>query len=357
MDDAMLKKIKITGSRSIHDASIDLDNINILIGPNGGGKSNFLSVLELTQRIVSQELQTTISRYGVTSLLYNGPKETKNISIETSFGNDVYGFSLELREDERMMFSDEYLCQTSEDTRSSIGKGYFESKLVEHTSDKITDHIISAKTWRVYHFDDASRTSLMRKSCSIHDNVYLMPDARNIAPFLLRLKEEYLTDYNNIVSSIRIIAPFFDDFILIPNTDTEEVMLKWKRIDHNDIMWPNQLSGGTLRFICLTTLLLQPKRLRPTMIILDEPELGLSPQAMICLAEIIKSVGKTDQLIISTQSTDLIDEFTAKDIIVVKDDGPGTTFSRLDPERLKRWLDDGYTFSMLWRKNLLTSDY
>lgn len=357
MGDAMLKRIRITGYRSIRDASIDLDNINILIGPNGGGKSNFLSALELIQKIISQDLQTTISRYGVISLLYNGPKETKNISIETSFENDIYGFSLELTEDERMIFSDEYLCQSSEDTRSSIGKGYFESKLIERTPDKVTDHIISAKTWRVYHFDDTSRTSLMRKSCSVHDNLYLMPDARNIAPFLLRLKEEYLVDYNNIVSSIRIVAPFFDDFILIPNTDTEEVMLKWKRIDHNDIMWPNQLSDGTLRFVCLTTLLLQPKRLRPTMIILDEPELGLSPQAIICLAEMIKSVGKTDQLIISTQSTDLIDEFTAKDVIVVKDDGSGTTFSRLDLERLSHWLDDGYTFSMLWRKNLLTSDY
>lgn len=355
MDDAMLRKIKITGYRSIRDASVDLDNINILIGPNGGGKSNFLSALELIQKIAYRELQLTISRYGVTSLLYNGPKETKKISIETSFGSDTYGFSLELRENECMVFSDEYLYQTSDDTRSSIGRGHFESKLEEHISNKITNQIISAKSWSVYHFDDTSRTSLMRKSCSVHDNVSLMSDARNIAPFLLRLREEYLTDYNNIVSSIRVIAPFFDDFILIPNTDTEEVMLKWKRIDNDDIMWPNQLSGGTLRFVCLTTLLLQPKRLRPTMIILDEPELGLSPQAMNCLVDMIKSVGKTDQLIISTQSTDLVNEFTAKDIIVVKDDGSGTTFSRLAPERLNHWLDDGYTFSMLWRKNLLNS--
>lgn len=356
----MLKRINIAGYRSIRDVSVNLENINILIGPNGAGKSNFISAFALIQKIISLNLQTTISKCGATSLLYNGPKETKKISIEASFENNAYGFSLELTDDERMMFSNEYFCWTSENVKSPVGSGHFESKWKEGVGNKIDYYVkpvLSAESWRVYHFNDTSRTSLMKRPCSVYDNGFLMHDARNIASFLLRLREEYRADYNNIVSTVRMVAPFFEDFVLIPNMNTDEVILRWKKNGYDGIMGPNQLSDGTLRFICLTTLLLQPKDLRPMTIILDEPELGLFPQAMIYLAEMIKSVGETSQLIISTQSVDLVDEFTPGDIIVVRDDGSGTTFSRLDSEKLRSWLDEDYTLGLLWKKNLLTGDY
>ena len=356
----MLKKIEIKGYRSIRDASVNLENVNILIGPNGAGKSNFISAFALIQKIISLDLQMTVSKCGATSLLYNGPKETDKIAIEAFFENNGYGFSLELTDDERMAFSDEYFYWADANKKSSLGNGHFESKWKEGADNKMNYYVIpvlSAESWRVYHFNDTSRTSLMKRPCSIHDNVALLHDAKNIAPFLLRLKDEFSSDYRNIVSTIRMVAPFFEDFVLIPNNNTEEVMLRWKKIGYDGIMGPNQLSDGTLRFICLATLLLQPKDLRPMTIILDEPELGLFPQAMIYLAEMIKSVGKTSQLIISTQSADLVDEFSPDDIIVVRDNGNGTTFSRLEPEKLKNWLEDDYTLGLLWKKNLLSGDY
>ena len=119
------------------------------------------------------------------------------------------------------------------------------------------------------------------------------------------------------------------------------------------VMGPNQLSDGTIRFICLTTLLLQPRKLMPTTIILDEPELGLFPQAMVYLAEMIKSVGIKNQIIVSTQSVDLVDEFTPEDIIIVSDSGNGTSFVKPDAQYLQTWLDDDYTLGTLWKKNLL----
>ena len=329
MNGEILKKIRIKGFRSIRDASVDLGNINILIGPNGSGKSNFLSAFAFVRRVVSLELQRTVSKRGVKSLLYNGSDETNDITIEVSFENNCYGFSLKLTENERLMFSDEYFCQEQSGTKYSLGSGHFESKWRDCAEDD-AESFSSAKLWRVYHFNDTSETSLMRRSCSIYDNVTLLDDARNIAPFLLRLKEEYPSDYGKIVSTIRLAAPFFKDFLLIPNNDAEEVMLRWKKIDCDGIMGPNQLSDGTLRFICLTTLLLQPKELRPMTIILDEPELGLYPQAMVYLAEMIKSVGMTGQIIVSTQSADLLDEFSPDDIITVRDDGNGTEFFSLE---------------------------
>ncbi len=329
MNGEMLKKIRIKGYRSIRDVSVELGNINILIGPNGSGKSNFLSAFAFVRRVVSLELQRTVSKRGVKSLLYNGSDETNDITIEVSFENNCYGFSLKLTENERLMFSDEYFCQEQSGTKYSLGSGHFESKWKDCIKDNV-ESFLSAKSWCVYHFNDTSGTSLMKHSCSIHDNAILSDDARNIAPFLLRLKEEYPSDYRKIVSTIHLVAPFFEDFVLITNNDAEEVMLRWKKIDCDGIMGPNQLSDGTLRFICLTTLLLQPKEFRPMTIILDEPELGLYPQAMVYLAEMIKSVGMTGQIIVSTQSADLLDEFSPDDIITVRDDGNGTEFFSLE---------------------------
>ncbi len=352
MNGEMLKKIRIKGFRSIRNASVDLGNINILIGSNGSGKSNFLSAFAFVRKIISLELQRTVSKRGVKSLLYDGPDETEEIAIDALFENNSYGFSLKLTEEERLMFSDEYFCQEHSGMKYSLGSGHFESKLKDCVKDN-AEPFLSVKSWCVYHFNDTSATSLMKRSCSTYDNVTLLDDARNIAPFLLRLKEEYPSDYRKIVSTIRLAAPFFEDFVLIPNNDAEDVMLRWKKIDNDGIMGPNQLSDGTLRFICLTTLLLQPKELRPMTMIFDEPELGLYPQAMVYLAEMIKSVGKTGQIIVSTQSADLLDEFSPDDIITVRDDGNGTEFSRLELEKLKDWLEDGHSLGQLWKKNLL----
>ncbi len=363
MKGKMLKKIEIAGYRSICNAAVDLGNINILIGANGAGKSNFISVFALIQKIISLDLQSTVSKCGATSLLYNGPKETDKISIEASFDDNGYGFSLKLTDDERMFFSDEYYYWDPKDSKrvkSSLGTGHFESKWKNGVGNKIDYYVksvLSAESWRVYHFNDTSRTSFMKRPCDVHNNLFLTQDARNIAPFLLRLKEEYPSDYENIVSTIRMVAPFFKDFVLAPNNNTDEVVLRWMKVGYDDVMGPNQLSDGTLRFICLTTLLLQPDDLRPMTIILDEPELGLFPQAMVYLAEMIRSVGQTSQLIISTQSADLVDEFSPEDIIVVKDNGAGTEFSRLEADKLRSWLEEDYTLGLLWKKNLLTGDY
>ncbi len=101
------------------------------------------------------------------------------------------------------------------------------------------------------------------------------------------------------------MVPLFDDFALEPNELNEElIILKWRRKGCADILHAAQLSDGALRFICLTTLLLQP------------PELGLHPYAITLLADMIKQLAAAKQVIISTESPDLLDEFAADDVVV-----------------------------------------
>ena len=167
------------------------------------------------------------------------------------------------------------------------------------------------------------------------------------------MQSEAPTVYSQIRKTIRLAIPFFDDFVLNPMTLASEeqlVRLLWKQEGSNYALWPSQLSDGSLRFICLVTALLQPNP--PTTIIIDEPELGLHPYAITLLGALIRSAATRTQVIVSTQSVALLNEFEVDDLIVVDRESGGSVFRRLDQSELASWLED-YTIGELWQKNIL----
>ena len=110
-----------------------------------------------------------------------------------------------------------------------------------------------------------------------------------------------------------------------------------------------------MRFIALSVLFLQPKL--PNTIIIDEPELGLHPYAISKLAGLIKSVAsKKCQVILATQSTDLLSYFSPDDILTVDNVNGGSVFKRLDKESLDKWLYE-YTIDELWKQNIIDSGH
>lgn len=212
-------------------------------------------------------------------------------------------------------------------------------------------HVYDAiASWKIYHFHDTSKYAPMRRHETIDDNEYLRFDAANIAPFLYDLKENDSNAYIQIVDSIRLVTPFFDDFILKPKKN-EKVRLNWRQKGSDYPLKPQHLSDGTLRFICLTTALLQPRP--PSTIIIDEPELGLHPYAIEILAELIQAASEKTQLIVSTQSPALVDYFEPENIIVVNRKQGASTFERMKRQDLSEWLDN-YSLGDLWRKNIVT---
>ena len=114
----------------------------------------------------------------------------------------------------------------------------------------------------------------------------------------------------------------------------------------------SSLSDGTLRFIVLATLLLQPASLRPSVILLDEPELGLHPYAITMVASLVKQASVETQIVLSTQSPLLLDHFEPDDVLVADRVAGATELHRLDVGKLERWLKD-YSLGQLWRKNEL----
>lgn len=350
-----LRKIRIKGFKTIRECDLDLGRINILIGSNGAGKSNFISVFEMLQSVLSQDLSLYVGVKGRNSLFCKGTKVTNAIETEVYFGNNSYGFKLIPSSGSGVTFADEYFGY--EGTRTTISKGQTESLWRNGCGNKISDYVIpilEAQNWRVYHFHDTGAQARVKQEHNIVNSASLMGDAGNLAAYLLRLKTNYPKSYNKIISTINFVAPYFDDFVLEPNEYNKDlIILKWKQRGIDDVFTANQMSDGTLRFACLATLLLQPKELMPATIIIDEPELGLHSFAITLLAEMMQSAAISKQLIVSTQSAQLLDCFDAEDVIVVDRENDETVFSRLDAKKLKVWLDDDYTLGELWQRNAL----
>ncbi len=190
----------------------------------------------------------------------------------------------------------------------------------------------------------------MKKSSDINDNSFLRRDGSNLAAFLYFLKEKHPGIYRNIVDTIRLVAPFFDDFTLAPSRlNNDQIMLEWKQVGTDAYFNASSLSDGTLRFMCLTTLLLQPDP--PSTIIIDEPELGLHPYAISILSEMMKAASKRTQVIVSTQSVTLVNHFNPEDIVVVEMQNNETSMRRLEKDKLEEWMQD-YSIGELWEKNV-----
>lgn len=365
-----LSKIQIRGFRSIEKLDLELHPINVLIGPNGAGKSNFVSFFRMLNEMVEQRLQLFVQRSGrASALLYYGPKVTERIEADLYFGRNGYEFKLVPTEDDRLVFEEErtYFLGRFE-ANPLLGRGHEETRLPEaykRDPGGIPGYVFpNVKTWRVYHFHDTSSAAAVKQEHDLRDNAELRNDAGNLAAFLYLLREQHSQNYELIRAAIRRIFPRFDDFALRPNPlNPERIRLEWRERGSDYLFGPNQVSDGTLRFMCLAALLLQPKL--PTTVLIDEPELGLHPSALVALAGLVRSAASRSQVILTTQSVTFLNEFEAEDIVVVErateGDPEGHTaaervpsvFRRIEStEHLAEWLDE-YAVGALWEMNVL----
>lgn len=350
-------QLTLRGYKSIRELEdFDLRNLNILIGANGAGKSNFIGFFRLVNAMYQQQLQLYVQKQGgPDALLYFGRKETESIQAEIYFKRNGYRFNLSPTNDNRLIFENEYSWFGGywypSNSSALLGQGHEESQL-KNAKDIYSPYVRRAlESWRVYHFHDTSESAKVKQKHASNDNLQFKTDAANLAAYLRKLYEEYPDEYQRIVETIRLALPFFADFVHRLG-DAEYIELEWIQVGHPDTpLKAHMLSDGSLRFICLATLLLQPVELLPDTILIDEPELGLHPYAIVVLADIIKQVAEEKQLIISTQSVELINEFSPEDIIVADQEDDTSVFKRLSREALDSWLEE-YTLGELWKQNV-----
>lgn len=349
-----LRKVKIEGFKSIEKAELNLGHLNVVIGANGSGKSNLIGVFRLLDRVLSKNLQLFVASEP-DRFLHHGRKVTPALSLDFAFSSNSYGFKLKAVQDSLIFETESVEYSGYWNYGEPLAVGHKESKLqeaAETDKNKIPQYMFpKVRNLVVYHFHDTSDTSPAKQTCDVDDNRLFRPNAANLVGYLYYLQEKHPVQFRHIEEHVRLVAPFFEGFVLAPSKLNEKkIKLEWRQKGSEAYFDAYSLSDGTLRFICLATLLLQPAP--PALILLDEPELGLHPFAIRILAEMLESASRRVQVILATQSVTLLNNFAPGDVIVAENDGLKTTFERLDESNLKEWLDD-FGIGELWEKNVL----
>ena len=224
-----------------------------------------------------------------------------------------------------------------------------------------------SQSFKIHHFHDTSATAAIKRPSLVDDVERLYEDGRNLAAFLYFLQNNHPANFLQIEKAEQSVAPFFQGFNLYPSPNNKDaIQLVWKSTgDSEQNFFAFQLSDGTLRFMALATLLLQPEP--PTTILIDEPALGLHLFAIGKLAALLRKVSARSQVIVSTQSVELLNHFAPEDIIVVEQEALNnnlvrengllptprqSVFRRLNKAELTHWLEN-YSLGDLWKKNVL----
>jgi predicted ATPase len=314
------------------------------------------------REIVNQNLATyTATKGGADTLLHFGRKRSPAMSFKLEFSegdtSNAYAVMLQAADDDTLFVADEtafYHDRKNYPTKPydrHISSASKESKL------KTTSHICATQvmrdldSYRIYHFHDTSDTAPAKGANDVDDNRVLRPQAENLAAFLYWLQERKPDHFANVQDTVRQIAPFFEEFRLQPSRLNEKkILLEWKERGSDAYFNASSLSDGTLRFICLATLLLQPEL--PRVILLDEPELGLHPAAVTLLADLLSSAATRTQVIVATQSVTLVNQLEQDSVWTVDRADNQSVFRHLKGEDMTTWLD-GYALGELWEKNVL----
>jgi predicted ATPase len=369
--------LTIKGYKSIRALDrFELRRFNVLIGANGAGKSNFVDFFRMLNFMFGStegNLQLFLARKGrADSLLYYGSGSTRFMDAAIQFDGDRqwsrYSFSLSWGAPNELFFASELLEYQRDEVDSEpryrqLGSGQSESAVLNTASRGDAAVRTVARVFRdrlrkirVYHFHDTSEEAHIRQAQDLDRDDYLMNHAGNLAVFLHTLKERKPACFRRILSTVQLVAPFIRDFVVEPQAGNERfVLLRW--MDRSgDVFGPHQLSDGTIRAIALITALLQPEDMMPSIMLFDEPELGLHPAAIGLVASLLKQASEKRQVIVATQSPILIRGYAPEDLIVLdrQDDASGRGESRLirlESDALEAWLED-FDLGELYEKNV-----
>lgn len=357
-----LETITVRNFKSIRGQSLRLEALNVFIGGNGSGKSNLIEVFRFLREIVEQNLAGyTVKKGGADALLHFGRKHSASMMITVEFGegmkSNTYMVKLNGTDADELVIDFEASSYKEKETSYStirqheISSNTRESRISSDTHISARQIARDLASYRVYHFHDTSDTAPAKGTSDVDDNSFLRPQADNLAAFLYLLQETKPDSFANIRDTVRQIAPFFQDFQLSPSRlNPSKIRLEWKERGSDTYFNASSLSDGTLRFICLATLLLQPEL--PPLVLLDEPELGLHPAAIVLLADLLSSAASRTQVIVATQSVTLVNQLTPEQVWAVDRTDQQSVFRHLSTADMADWLDD-YALGELWEKNLL----
>ena len=383
----MIKKIEIENFRSFRKTEIELKGLNVLIGPNGCGKSNFLDIFDIVHRASQKNLSKAIvDRGGFDIIKFNDLfPYVDSLSLKLFISNLIYSFSLKEKTGSSVPIVDfEKLTLIEEATDASDKSSEFDL-LSRNTSEaeffdkfnnintyitssnqyfKENELIISAvynsesnseisnlkfwiSNWRLYKSIPVNHDAVVRRPQLLVPGDWLSSNGDNLFSVFHYIRNDHIDIWEEIIEILQTFYPSFDNITIPSGGAAGNIMLclKEKINDDSNNFYANQLSDGTIRLLSLLAILMHPYP--PSLICIDEPETSMHPDWLHLLAELMQKASEKTQLIVATHSPELISRLKPEEVIVIEKEKGETTMKRLEEKELSKWLKD-YTLGELW---------
>lgn len=368
----MIKHIKASNILSFGPDGLDLElkPLNVLIGANGSGKSNFLELIDLMRSTVSDTNAIFTRGGGVNEWIWKGASDNAAslaLTISEEDGAEIrHSLKFTSNEHRYMILGEKIDSPMSETDYYEYAEGKYTINGEEPYSKKILQSNKSVLVQYLPHSEIYPQFEYLEntyKNIGIYRNWTfgqnaairkpqpadlrtdkLESDFTNLGLVLSRIRREPKVKKNLIYQLQHFYQGVTDYDIAIEGGYVQILFFE------GDYTIPaSRLSDGTLRYLCLLAILLDPKP--PVMICLEEPELGLHPDILPQLTDLLIEASERTQLVITTHSDVIVDALTDHpDSILVCEKYEGqTSIHRLESEKIKPWLED-YRLGDLWSK-------
>lgn len=360
--------------------AIELRDLNVIIGPNGSGKSNLIEAIELLRSAPKDLLTPIRDGGGVRDWLWKGadfpPVATINALFQHPRGRDNLRYVLGFTEaNQHFLINDERIEEECPDQGHDTPYFYYqfvdghgvlnvrgEKRRLQHEAIDPVQSILSQRKdpdqypELTYLSNTLAKIRLYREWCfgryttprvaqkADLPNEFLESDASNLGLVLNRLQREPPVK-KQFLKALHDLYEGIDDYYVQVEGGTVQVFFHEGRYT----IPATRLSDGTLRYLCLLAILCHPTP--PPLVCIEEPELGLHPDVLPTLADLMKEASERCQLIVTTHSDVLVDALTdqPESVLVAEKTEQGTTLTRLDAEKLRPWLEE-YRLGRLWTR-------
>lgn len=380
-----LNKIRIQGFRRLLDVELPLQPLNVLVGPNGCGKTTLLDVFRLLSASANGELAETLSEMGgVAQNLSNvaAPVEplSRSMAFEVTLPGPESGFRYRLAlsaQGQGFQISDETLRMQplgSADETALLESYHGDVRVYvagaglqppvpglkstnESALSRLTAHLVPhANEYEYvrsrlmssapYHSLDVSSRAPIRLPQQTRDAHLPGANGEYLVACLMTLRELFPDNYAQLESTLRAGFPTFERLIY-PSPAAGMLSLMWKESTSREPFYIHQLSEGTLRFLWLSALLHSPSL--PPVTLIDEPEVSLHPELLSLLVDLMREASQRTQLVVATHSDRLIRFLKPEEVVTINMNEDGSvSMARADQLDLGQWLEE-YTLDEVWR--------
>ena len=389
----MFDYIKIEGFRSFKSVELEMPRLAVLIGPNGGGKSNFLDLLMLMAEAGDRKLANGIfNRGGFRSIAF-GFHPPREVRIELRFKEVLHSWKVPVEG------ADKKLDVRFKITARNLGSAaYITDELVRQELDidpslsadvvsrgpegvvfrvpgdsgTLTDQRVEVSPielaisqvkdptkypaasevlkqlegWTFYRDIDVGPESPVRQPALLRSDIRLLPNGSNLSSVFHAIQQDHPDDWGEILEIVHTAYPDFMKLTVPAEGGDGKVLLRWfEQPYEREGISANLLSDGTMKLLCLIAILKNPTP--PPLICIDEPELGLHPDWIELVAELMQDAAMRTQVIVATHSPHIVAKMKPEQVIVAEKENGESRLEQLSAEHLEKWLKD-FNLAELW---------